>query len=672
MNKVNQLFKAVFILTAIICVNLTITAQKSLDNQSLVTIGGEEVLVEDFMRVYTKNNDQGSMQEPTPIPEYLDLYVNFKLKVMEAEELKMDTISAFQEELEGYREQLAKPYFIDESVNDSLLKEAYQHKLKDVRASHILIMVDQNARFEDTLAAYNKIVEVRQKIVDGMLFADAAVEYSDDPSAKDREEIPGKQRSRPGNKGDLGYFTVFNMVYPFEEAAYNTPVGEISLPVRTRFGYHLIMVTDKKDALGTAQVAHIFVALPPGTTPEDSIAKKEKVDNIYQKIQEGMSYDDAVQEYSEDKGSAKNEGKLSKFTCNRVVPEFVLAAEALEINEVSVPVQTMYGYHILKLISRETPGSFEVEAPKLKERLAKDTRSHKSEEAVIQQIKAENGYKVYDKAKAELFAAIDTAIINSTFSAQSVSSFDNALIKLGKEKFAQQAFALYAEEKQRKQASLDKDVYLEQLFNKYVDEKCLEFENAHLEEKYPEFKALMEEYHDGILLFNLTDEKVWSKAVKDTTGLENYFNAHRSDYVWTERVYATLFEVSNKEDADVLRGLISNHMDDGEIAKTLDQDSITSIKIIPGKFEKGDNKYVDQFEWKAGTTTEFVSDVEDLTIIIRMKELLPAQQKELSEARGIATADYQTYLEKEWILQLKQKYPVVINKEVLNQLVEAK
>jgi peptidyl-prolyl cis-trans isomerase SurA len=667
-KKIHHLTRVTFLAFAILCTASLSYAQKSLDKEVLVNIGNEAVTVDDFMRVYDKNNSQTSMQDPTPIAEYLDLFVNFKLKVMEAEELKMDTNSTFQKELAGYREQLAKPYFIDESVNEALLEQAYQRKLKDVRASHILIMVDENARPEDTLAAYNKIVEVRELVVNGMPFEEAAVEYSDDPSAKDREEIPGKQRARPGNKGDLGYFTVFNMVYPFENAAYETPVGEISQPTRTRFGYHLIKVNDKKDALGTAQVAHIFVPILPGSTSEDSIADLEKINNIYQKIQEGMPFEEAVVEYSEDKGSAKNGGELSKFTCNRVVPEFVIAAESLQVGEVSEPVQTMYGYHILKLISRETPGTFEEESPKLKERLAKDERSHKSEEAVISNIKNEYKFKVYDKAKAELFAAIDTSIISKTFAAESVAGFTKPLMKLGSEKYTQYNFAVYAQANQKMQ-TIDKGVYLEQLFNQYVAETCLAYEDKHLEEKYPEFKALMEEYHDGILLFNLTDEKVWSKAVKDTTGLEQFFNAHRDNYMWGERLDATIFEVKKTEAVDTLRNWISRHMSDGEIAKKLDEDSITSVKIIPGLFEKGDNKIIDQVDWVAGTTVEVNSDVEELTVIIRIREILPPEPKKLNEARGLVTADYQTYLEKQWIEQLKEKYPVQVNQEILDVLV---
>jgi len=321
--------------------HIKVNAQNTPDNKTLVTIGDEAVTVGEFMHIYNKNNTQSSMQEPSSVEEYLDLFINFKLKVKEAVDLQLDTIGEFQKELAGYREQLAKPYFVDESVNVALLKEAYDRKLYDVRASHILIMVNENATPEDTLEAYNEITRIREEIVAGKDFGEAAIEYTDDPSARDREEIPGKQRYRKGNRGDLGYFTVFNMVYPFENAAYKTPVGQVSQTIRTRFGYHLIKVTDKKDALGVAEVAHIFVSLNPATTtPEDSASKQEKINNISQKIKEGMSFEDAVKQYSEDKGSARNDGKLSPFTCNRVVPEFVIAAQSLEVGEISDPVKT--------------------------------------------------------------------------------------------------------------------------------------------------------------------------------------------------------------------------------------------------------------------------------------------------------------------------------------------
>ena len=387
-------------------------SQKSTGKKVLVTIGDEKVTASEFTKVYEKNNAQTDLYNEDAVREYLDLYINFKLKVLEAEALMMDTVVSFKTELAGYRDQLAIPYFVDETVNESLLEEAYNHLNKDIRASHILIMVDENAIPEDTLKAYNKISKIHKEVTTGKDFAEAAVEYSDDPSARDREAIPNKQRFRAGNKGDLGYFTVFNMVYPFENAAYNTGINEISPIVRTKYGYHIIKVTDIKDAMGYAEVAHIFVALRPEASTEDSIRKVEKINNIYSKIQDGLSFEDAVAEYSEDRGSIKNQGKLSKFSCNRVVPEFVKIVDNLEIDDVSEPVKTAYGFHIIKLINVEKPGTLEEESARLKERLTKDQRSRKSEDVVIAKIKIENKFKIYPEAITEIINAIDTSVLN--------------------------------------------------------------------------------------------------------------------------------------------------------------------------------------------------------------------------------------------------------------------
>ena len=668
MKATKRLIKTAFVIFLLVFFAGSLSAQSKLDKKTLLTIGGEKITVGEFMRVYNKNNTQTNLEEPSTIEDYLELYIDFKLKVKEAEDLKMDTAAAFKKELAGYRKQLAKPYFVDEKVNEDLLKEAYERKLQDVRASHILIMVDQDATPEDTLAAYNKIVKIRKEIMDGKDFNEAAVEYSDDPSARDVEAVPGKQRARKGNKGDLGYFTVFNMVYPFETAAYTTPVGEVSQPIRTRYGYHLVYVTAKKPALGVVQVAHIFVGMPPNATAEDSAQRAEKIQNIYKKIEEGMSFEDAVAQYSEDKGSAKNGGKLTPFSCNRVVPEFVDAIRELDSGQISQPVQTAYGWHIIKLISRKTPGTFEEEAPRLKERILKDSRSHKSEEAVINRIKKENHFKVYEKNKLALFAAIDTSVLYKEFVADSLQGFEKPVMKIGNKTYTQSDLAAYIEENQKKQTNIDKDVYLEKLFQQFVNDKCLAWQDAHLEEDYPEFKALMQEYHDGILLFNLMDKKVWTKAVEDTAGLEKFFDANRDKYMWKERLDATIYYVKNKDDIDTVKKIILSTDNDGDIAGIFEKDSITSVRIVPGKFEKGDNKIIDKIDWKAGSFQQVDSDVDNTVVFVKVRKVLPPQQKELNEARGLATADYQEYLEKEWIKQLKEKYPVVVNKDVLQQL----
>jgi peptidyl-prolyl cis-trans isomerase SurA len=660
--------KTILVILVAIYAN-TITAQSSLDKKTLVAIGNEPVTVGEFMKVYQKNNALSDTTYRESVKEYLDLFINFKLKVMEAEALKMDTASTFVKELEGYRTQLAKPYFVDESVNEALLQEAYNRELKDIRASHILIMVDENSRPEDTLTAYKKVMNIRDEILSGKkTFAEAAMEYSDDQSANDREAVQGQSGFRPGNKGDLGYFTVFNMVYPFESAAYNTPVGEISMPVRSRFGYHLVKVTDKRDAMGVAEVAHIFVAVRPEATEEDAARKTEKINNIYQKIQEGMTFEDAVKEYSEDKGSLQNEGKLSKFTSSRVVPEFVLVVDSLKVGEVAPPVRTLYGYHIIKLISRETPGTFADESAQLKERVTKDQRSHKSEDAVIASIKKDNKFKTYPKNKDAVIAAMDSSSLAGTFDSKAFNAMTNPVMKLGKTEYTQADFAKYVEKNQKKTEKVDKDIYANQLFDQFVNATCLDYMDQRLETMYPDFKDLMNEYHDGILLFNLTDEEVWSKAVKDTLGLQQFFDNHHDNYRFGERVDATVYKIRNKKDADKVATLIAESDNDGDLAKALDRDSIKSVRMTPGKFEQGTDNYIDAVEWKPGVTGPIKSDVEDLVVFVKIREVIPPQAKELKEARGLVTADYQTYLEKAWIEQLKEKYPVVVNKEVLELL----
>jgi len=644
---------------------------KSLNNQTLLTIGDEKIPVNEFLSVYEKNNTTEERQKSDAINEYLDLYINFKLKVKEAEELKMDTISSFIKELHGYREQLAKPYFTDKTVNEKLLQEAYDRMLQDVRASHILLMVDENASPEDTLKAWNKINKIRQEIMDGKPFAVAAEEYSEDPSAKDQKEIPGKQAARKGNHGDLGYFTVFNMLYPFETAAYKTPVGEVSQPVRTHYGYHLVYITDKKPAMGIAEVAHIFVRLRQDASENDVKRKTEKINKIFQRLQDSLSWDAAVTQYSEDKGSVTKGGKLSKFTCSRIVPEFVEAIDSLKPGEYSKPVRTMYGWHIIKLINTKKPGTFEEEKAGLEERIKKDSRSQLSKKSVIANIKKNNNFKVYDEAKAEIFASIDTTVLNQQFSADSLpTTLTKPLIKLGKVIKTQVDFANYVTKNQKKQANIDKDVYLSKLFNQFVEKTCMDFKDVNLENEYPEFASLMQEYHDGILLFNLSDEKVWSKAVKDTTGLKKFYSENKVNYQWGSRALATVYHINKKEDVSKALNIIKSYDSDGDVAETLLSDSITSVKIIPGKFEKGDNKYVDTVTWEPGFYEAGSSDVEDLHVYVKIKKIIKPQAKELEEARGLVTADYQNYLEKEWVKNLKQKYPVTVNEKVLNKVIE--
>ena len=658
----------IFMLSLLIGSAFLLQAQNKLDKKVLMTIAEEPVTVKEFMDVYGKNNVNNQVIDQKSLEEYLELYINFKLKVKEAESLKMDTAKAFLEELEGYRKQLAKPYFTNEKVSEALLKEAYDRKLQDVRASHILLRLDKNALPEDTLRVYQKAMELRKRILAGEDFADVAAEASEDPSARDREEIPGKQSFRPGNKGDLGYFSVFDMVYPFENGAYNTPVDEISMPVRSDFGYHLIKVTERSPATGTIEVAHIYLSLPINAPDSLDQEKSERIQRIYEEIQGGMKFEEAVKAYSEDRGSAQRDGKLSKFTVNRIVPEFVETVKTLEVDEISKPVRTVYGYHIIKLIGTEAPGSFEEEKAKLSERLAKDSRAQKSEQAVIAQIKKENGFKANEANLQSFISQLDSTFVSGKWEASEGLSNDNSLFKLGKKNYTNKDFIAFVKSKQSKQENLNAAQYARQLFAQFTDQSCLDYEDSQLERKYPEFAALMEEYRDGILLFDLMDKEVWSKAVKDTTGLEAFYEAHKNNYMWGERADATVYTINKEDDVAHVKAILETNLSDEALLKRLDQDSIRSVRIKTGKFEKGDNNFVDMTEWKTGLSDELKTNVDKGSVFVRIHKVLAPEPKALDEARGIITSDYQTELEKQWVNRLREKYPVTVNQKIFDKV----
>ncbi len=651
--------------------SFVIQAQGKLDKKVLMTIADEEVTVKEFMDVYGKNNVNNEVIDKKSLEEYLDLYINFKLKVKEAESLKMDTAKAFIEELEGYRQQLAKPYFTNDEVSEALLLEAYQRKMQDVRASHILLRLDKNALPEDTLKVYKKAIELRNRILAGEDFAEVAIEASEDPSARDREEIPGKQSFRPGNKGDLGYFSVFDMVYPFENGAYNTPVGEVSMPIRSDFGYHLIKVAERSPAIGTMEVAHIYLSLPINAPDSLDKEKSERIQRIYDEIQNGMSFEEAVKAYSEDRGSAQRDGKLSKFSVNRIVPEFVETVKNMEAGEIAAPIRTVYGYHIIKLIGTEAPGSFEEEKTKLSERLAKDSRARKSEEAVLTQIKNDYGFKADETQLQNFIAQLDSSFVSGNWETPESLKTDQKLFKLEKQAYTFADFASFIEEKQSKQNNLNPAQYARQLFAQFADQSCLDYEDSQLEKKYPEFASLMEEYRDGILLFDLMDKEVWSKAVKDTTGLEAFYEANKNNYLWDERVNATIYTITKEQDVKKVYDILKSDLSDEELLNKLDQDSIRSVRIKTGKYEKGDNNYIDMTSWEVGLSDELKTNVDKGSVFVRIHEVLPPEPKALDEARGIITSDYQSELEKQWVKRLREKYPVVVDQKVFDKVKSA-
>ncbi|GAB4380799.1 MAG: peptidylprolyl isomerase [Salibacteraceae bacterium] len=635
------------------------------DNRVLMNVGGNEVTVDEFLAIYNKNNNSNIIDQKS-MEEYLDLFINFKLKVREAEALGMDTAPRFMSELAGYRRQLAQPYLIDRQTNEELIREAYERMKYDVHASHILIKIPADAKPADTLKALQKISELREKIKSE---ADLIKIMDDFKNDNDPSTIAE----------DLGYFTVFDMVYPFETAAYKTPVGSVSEPVRTQFGYHLVFVHDRRPARGEIKVSHIMVRSLPTDDEQKQVQAKARIDEIYTRLMNGESFEDLVKAYSDDKATAENGGQLPWFGTGRYAIEFEDAAFALENNgDISRPVKTAYGWHIIRRDDYRPIPSFENARGEIKRRIERDSRGLKGRKSLLNKLKSEYNITYNYKSRDEVHRKISSDYLNGTWNPEGLDQLNNLVMVVEdptytneKRTYTQQDYIAYLKRNQRgKTTAKTLQERLDEQWNGFVNAMLINFENEILDKKYPEFKALMQEYHDGILLFDLMDQKVWSKAVKDSAGLANYFEQHRDNYMWPERVDASIYVCADEKTLKKARKLakkrVKKGLTDSEIHSELTEENPLAVTIQSGLYAKGDNPLIDRVQWQSGLYE--TTDESGKPVLVQIYNVIPPQHKKLSECRGLVTSDYQSYLEQEWIRELREKYDFEVNDEVFDSI----
>lgn len=627
-------------------------------DEVLMTIHDQKVTVGEFERIYNKNNSNPSIEQQS-VDEYLDLFINFKLKVIEAEQRGMDTTQAFLREFNGYRKQLAKPYLSDKAEVEALVQEAFKRAQYDIHASHILLRLDEFAAPEDTIKAYEKAILIRKRIINGEDFETVARATSDDASVKT-------------NGGDLGWFTAFRMIYPFESAAYNTEPGSISMPVRTRFGYHIIKVLEKRPAQGEVRVAHIMVLTPETMSDDERKKAKEKIEQYYDSLKAGADFSQLAMKYSEDRGSASRGGELQWFGTGRMVPEFEKTAFSLKkTGDFSEPIQTAFGWHIIKLLEKRGADDFERMKPEMENMVSKSDRNIYSRKAMIDRIKKQNDFTETPGNIDVFYSLVDSSIFSKQWVLPEHAYGDRVLFTIGGSEYTRNDFADYLAANQGGRA-IDTRVYVNNRYNEFKDKSILEFEENQLPLKYPEFSYLVQEYHDGILLFDLTDQMVWSKAVKDSAGLEKFYEEHKNNYMWDERLDATIYSCKDEKVADKARNLLikknRKKISPEQVVETMIKtfkDS-TCMQAESGIYEKGANDLIDQMDWNNNISENIKND--DRIIIIVKNKLVKPEPRKLDEARGLVTADYQTYLEKLWIEELRGKYNIEVNRELLSKI----
>ncbi len=502
----------------------------------LFTYGNDQVTKSEFIHAFQKNNNLSKATEQE-LREYLDLYINFKLKVKQGFVEGIDTSYVFQKELASYRSQSAQQYLIDKEVTDQLIDEALERAKYHIRASHILISCPTTASPSDTLAAFKKTLEIREKIMKGTSFFDAAVEYSDDKSAQDQYNSQTK-RWQYGNKGELGYFTVFDLIYPFETGAYNTPVGTVSMPVRSAYGYHLIYVQDKTPAITKLVIKQIFVEDTLARNNQFSDLSKEKIAEIQKRLKAGIPFETVAKELSDDKATREKGGEIEPFAPNRRPGNFVNGCINIEQGTYSLtPISSSLGWHIIKVenieklvVNKDTYSHI------IKNKISRDQRSHKSKESLVEKLKKE--YKYKDKNKNKAFKFLAKNIPANYFSNPDTTD----LSKLpGIEKlkplftYADQSesvvdFAKYISKFQGMEYKGELEDFFNERFPYYVQDKILAYENANLEKKYPEFQELVTEYREGMILFEINTIKVWNEALRDSIGIQEYYNTVKDEY----------------------------------------------------------------------------------------------------------------------------------------------
>lgn len=630
------------------CLN-TYAQKKASKTAVLFTVGNEKTTADEFIYLYKKNHPSKEEFTDRKIDEYLNLFINFKLKVTEARSRGIDKTPEFIKEYNTYKDELRKPYLPESKIVDSLVKLTYERLQKEVSAAHILIGVKADAVPADTLQAYNTAVSIRNQVQAGDDFASKAALYSDEPSAK-------------STGGNLGYFTALQMVYPFEEAVYSGKPGDIVGPVRTSFGYHIIKIGDSRPARGEVEVSHIMLR----AGARDEAKTKTLIFDIHRQLGAGETWENLVKKYSEDPGSKDIGGKLRPFGVGALarIPEFDSVAFSLKAPaEISDPFQTSFGWHIVRLERKIPLPSFEDSFASLKNRVARDQRVQLSKVALTNKLKRDFGFTENAVTKTNVLSLADTSLVKGKWKIPgSFSSGKQTLFTLHKQNVTAHEFLSYVQQNQRTNA-MEAAAYMEMLYASFVETKIESaFENS-LIATNPEFEMLVKEYYEGILLFDIMEKEVWKKASEDSAGQHEFFAAHPELYKAGERVSATIYYSDSKSNLDLINKsiLANDSIAVREILKTKNVYSETGV------FQREDRPALNGIEWKPGYYTSQNGNTYHLIVV---NKIVPAGALSFEEARASVISEYQNELENTWLESLRKKYRVKVNDKTKKYVVE--
>lgn len=626
----------------------------------LITIDGNDITSAEFLAIYHKNNPKETKVNKKKLKDYMERYIDFKLKVYDAEAQGYDTEDDFKNELDRYLDHLSLSYLVKQDYTEKLIAEAYERMQYEIQARHIMIKIPKDPSSQDTLNAWNKMDVIREKALrPNMVFADLAKEKSDDPSAKE-------------NGGELGYFSALQMVYPFESKAYNTEVGEISTIVRTDYGYHIIEVENKIPARGEVKMAHIMIAIERNPSVESVEEAHKKIDKIYTKLQEGEEFSVLAIGYSEDRTSAQKGGDLGWLNAGSMTPNFETQAYALTENGVySAPFQTLYGWHIIMREDIKHIGTFQEEYSNIAQKVRKDSRNLDAQHALVIELMKSYKVKINTDAKEDVLTELEESDFFShwTMRGINIKKLNSEIITIndkiyGKKKknITQVEFVNFLIDRKDNKPSRNISSYIEIEFNAFLENEIIGYEKTILTYKYPEYNVLESEYHDGILLFEIMQNKVWDNAINDSIGLLQFYAMNKADFVSKEKIDVKIYISDDKVQADVIfDGLLNKESSISEL-NALDELSLTNRE---GIYARGDEVVLENISWENGV---YIQEMDGNYAVIHVREVIAPAEFAFDDIKGRLTSAYQDELDQQWIQELRSEYSYSVNTDVLNKI----
>ena len=642
-----------FILSfTLIFVAFSAFAQKK--NDVLLTLDDQPVLASEFKRVYQKNLDLVQDESQKSIDGYLQLFIDYKLKVAEAYAQKFHESESYETDFAKYEEQLSRNYIFEEKVTSELALEAYERGQEEIEASHILIRIGYDAVPQDTLAAYNKISAIRDRAVGGEDFASLALETSEEPNIEK-------------TSGNLGYFTAFALVYPFETSAYATEVGKVSKITRTQFGYHIIKVHNRRKKANEITVSHIMISTRDTAR---NYNPKERIKEIYALLQQGDSFENLAKQYSDDKNSGKNGGKIRRFSKGDLRSEsFETAAYSLaNLGDISEPVMSDFGWHIIRLEEKHPLPTYEERREMLEKRVKEGSRSKIVTNAVNKKIKEKFGFVKGESYSPFFENYVGDEVVGRRWGYDTIpTSEDKRMFTIGSRDLYYNDFATYIYKRQLKSKQYkSKTLLLADYYDEFETYALKTYFRDKLEVENEEYAAIISEYRDGLLIFDVMGKNVWRKAKKDSVGQQEYFKQFQSKYQWKQRVDAQIIGATKENVIKEVEALLKEGKTGNEIKGLLNKDKKVSILLTEGVFEMGQRELPSNFEAKEGISEIFTEN--NSFIIVRVNKVLAPSPKKYKDVKGKVMSDYQNLVEEQWMDELRAKYKVEVNNKVLKRL----